>query len=360
LFPMLPPKAIAFKTYCPWRRVKMHFKHLLVVLAAVLLLTGMASLCSAQSPEAVDAYNKGLEAARSGRLQDALMSFQDAIRKDPDFVQAHLNLGIVYEKLGQGSQAKKEYQEVLRIEPQNPKAHYRIGMMEFLRKDYSAAKEDFETALKSDSTYVEAMYGLGLVLDRRKDYDRAIATFRKAINLKSDYSDAYYGVAKSEYSKAKQSKKYDRALKAYQEAISKAPDHPKAYLAYYYVGLIHYYQKNFEEAVKAFDRSIMLNNGFKSAYVRKAQVLRKQMKYAEAEAVLKKVLETNAGYGQAHFTLADIYWDQHLDQQAMMEYLAASKDSSFRQAALAKKKADRIRAYIEKKKKAQQAKEEEG
>jgi protein O-mannosyl-transferase len=65
-----------------------------------------------------------------GRLPDAIDEFAAAVRSDPGFVEAHLNLGnALAEAPGQLPEAIAEYETALRIRP-DPKV---VQMLERLR-----------------------------------------------------------------------------------------------------------------------------------------------------------------------------------------------------------------------------------
>jgi tetratricopeptide (TPR) repeat protein len=54
-----------------------------------------------------------------GRLPDAIAEYQAALRINPDFVQAHINLGNALLHTGQTAGAIVEYEAAVRLQP-NP------------------------------------------------------------------------------------------------------------------------------------------------------------------------------------------------------------------------------------------------
>jgi len=61
-------------------------------------------------------YNAlGISFSRTGKLQDAVNSYRQALKLDPSLAQAHLNLGYAYERLNQSENAKREYQQACRL-----------------------------------------------------------------------------------------------------------------------------------------------------------------------------------------------------------------------------------------------------
>jgi choline-sulfatase len=59
--------------------------------------------------------NLGICYSRTGRLQQAIASYQKALKADGNLAQAHLNLGFAYERLKRTAQAKAEYKEACRL-----------------------------------------------------------------------------------------------------------------------------------------------------------------------------------------------------------------------------------------------------
>ena len=60
-------------------------------------------------------YNLGLIYGKLGRYRDSIAPLKEAIRKRPDYAQAHCILGIAYQQLGKSQKATAEYKEALRL-----------------------------------------------------------------------------------------------------------------------------------------------------------------------------------------------------------------------------------------------------
>jgi Flp pilus assembly protein TadD len=57
----------------------------------------------------------GICYSRTGRLPQAVASYQKARKNDNSLEQAHLNLGFAYERLKRTAQAKTQYHEACRL-----------------------------------------------------------------------------------------------------------------------------------------------------------------------------------------------------------------------------------------------------
>jgi len=58
----------------------------------------------------------GIAYSRTNRLQKAVATYQRALKIDPAYAEAHLNLGFAYQRLQRSTDAGKEYAEACRLE----------------------------------------------------------------------------------------------------------------------------------------------------------------------------------------------------------------------------------------------------
>lgn len=96
--------------------------------------------------------DNGLNAARAGRLDEALARFDRASRLDTKHrPEAYLNRGVAYEKKGENLKAVNDYSEAIRLRPDYAEAYLRRGYV-FAQKfeDYGKARQDWEKAAGLD------------------------------------------------------------------------------------------------------------------------------------------------------------------------------------------------------------------
>ncbi len=75
------------------------------------------TLLSYRVQESAASNDRGYAQARAGQLPEALASFQEALRLDPDNADAHANLGNVFLVQGRIAEAIAQYEEALRLRP---------------------------------------------------------------------------------------------------------------------------------------------------------------------------------------------------------------------------------------------------
>jgi protein O-mannosyl-transferase len=72
----------------------------------------------------------GIALVHLGRTDEALVQFQEAVRLDGKFIDAHYNLGLLLKQLGRPEEAKKQFEEVLRLVPNNPTAMEQLRQLQ--------------------------------------------------------------------------------------------------------------------------------------------------------------------------------------------------------------------------------------
>ena len=72
-------------------------------------------------------YNLGMALAESGRREEAIAEFGEALRLEPEFPQAYFNRGNALSSLGRINEAAGDYAAALRINPNYAEAHYNLG-----------------------------------------------------------------------------------------------------------------------------------------------------------------------------------------------------------------------------------------
>jgi tetratricopeptide (TPR) repeat protein len=65
---------------------------------------------------------------QTGRVQEAIGQYEQALRISPDSVEAHYNLGIALVQVGRVQEAIEHYEQALRIKPDMAEARARLQL----------------------------------------------------------------------------------------------------------------------------------------------------------------------------------------------------------------------------------------
>jgi len=145
---------------------------------------------------AQDHIAAGVKAARNAQTAQAIREHLEALKKNPEMVQAHVNLIRLYGESGQVAEAEKHYREAVKANPGLYESHYNFGMVLLGKGRNREAVELFRKAVEINPYFAEAHNNLAYLLATEGKLQQAEEHYRLA--LKNDPTDrlARYGLAR--------------------------------------------------------------------------------------------------------------------------------------------------------------------
>lgn len=136
-------------------------------------------------------YYIGKIFAENGEPDKAMENFEASIKRDPNYIDSHLELAAIYMSASMWADALAEYDDIIRLDPLKAEAHFSRGVvLSSMQKDQDAVKE-FEEALKLKPDYGRAHYNIGVILFRKGFKTEAFSEFQKAVATEKKNYDAY-------------------------------------------------------------------------------------------------------------------------------------------------------------------------
>jgi tetratricopeptide (TPR) repeat protein len=132
------------------------------------------------------AANKGL-----GRLAEAEVGFRKAAELNPNYADAHYNMGIALQAQGKLDEAIAAYNKALSIKPDYADAYNNMGVTLQAQGKLDEAIAAYNKALSIKPDYAAAYNNMGVILKAQGKLDEAIAAYNKALSIKPDYADAW-------------------------------------------------------------------------------------------------------------------------------------------------------------------------
>ena len=131
-------------------------------------------------------YETALQRALSGdsialRLKRA--GGEEEARLSLDYGAALNAIGAALLREGDLDEAEKTFQRALAAEPNFAEAHYNLGSLETKRGNLESAAEMYERAVEADPNMREAHFQLGETYAQLKRYERAIAAYKNLISI---------------------------------------------------------------------------------------------------------------------------------------------------------------------------------
>jgi tetratricopeptide (TPR) repeat protein len=161
-----------------------------------LVVTGLYTLIGRRSLILFAAAAVGLgwlDLRRNEDYRSALAIGNDTVAKCPDNARAHYNLGVILTSLSRSQEAITEYEAALRINPNYAEAHVNLGnALSQAPGHLPEAITEYEAALRINPNYAEAHVNLGNALSNIPSrLPEAIAHFEAGLRLQPNSAKAH-------------------------------------------------------------------------------------------------------------------------------------------------------------------------
>jgi tetratricopeptide (TPR) repeat protein len=97
-----------------------------------------------------------------------LRYFGEAVRLDPDYVEARTDLGVVYAKTGRPEEALDQYERALALEPNLPALLSNKAAALVMLSRWEEAEQAARRALQLDPKSIDADYMLGIAMVKQE------------------------------------------------------------------------------------------------------------------------------------------------------------------------------------------------
>jgi len=195
---------------------------------------------------------------RNEDYSSSIAIWNDVVTKRPLNARAQNNLGFAYFEHGRLDAATEHYLEALRMNPDYVEAHYNLGVVFASQGKNSLAIDHYSQALRVNPNYVEAHTNLGAVLAKSGRLDEAAAQYREAIRLNPGEVEAHNNLGNVFLRQGR----IAEAASQYQETLRLKPDDPGTH---YNFGLALVRQNKRDEALEHFKTALKLNPNFVQA-----------------------------------------------------------------------------------------------
>ncbi len=229
--------------------------------------------------------NLGYALKAAGELDEAISSYEQALRLDPKYAPAHMNLGVAFKAMGRLDQAIDCYRRAVEADPAFAQAQNNLANALKARGDLAGAVEHFEQAARLAPTLAEPHYNLGLLFTEQERDDEAIAQFEEALRLAPTLYQAHNNLGNL----LKQREQWDEAVAHYRRAIELAPGD-----AYSHANLgrtLMAQGGHPDEALAELREGVRLKPDAGKMHAALGKALLAQSEFREAEASLRRALE---------------------------------------------------------------------
>ena len=266
-------------------------------------------------PKAFDQYLQGRFLYWNRRtpenLNKAIELFQNAIKEDPNFAQAHVGLADCHNALGTVQfgalppmEARRRAEEAatkaLALDAELAEAYSALGSVKHFNWNWAEAEEHFKRAIELNQSYANAHNFYAGYLMCRGRPDEAIAASNRAREL-DPFS---LSISAQRGFLLENARRYDEAIAQLRGVIEMDPNH---YQAYWILGHTYAANKQFDEAIAASQKAVDLSQRTPGALGILGLTYGLADRKAEAKKILDELLKLNETRYVTPAALVNVY-----------------------------------------------------
>ncbi|MGA3186424.1 MAG: tetratricopeptide repeat protein [Bryobacteraceae bacterium] len=269
---------------------------------------------------------------QTGRLREAQADAEEALKANPNDVNAHRMLGRIYTRQIGDSQEHRidesmlkksidEYKKITELDPKDSDSWLMLGRLQKVAQNSVEAQNAYKKALEIDPDSEDALTGLAMVYadlgdttqaadllkklaaknpsprslqalaqayEQMKEYGLAAETLKRTLELNPPNGGDLKKAMAVDLLKAQQ---YQEALKVYQELVTEEPSDAESYLR---ISGIYTQLRDFAKAREAQDKAHSIEPNNLEIRYNEVTILQSEGKMPEATARLKEILDTTA------------------------------------------------------------------
>lgn len=207
--------------------------------------------------------------------QESIQSFSEAIKLNPRQPDYLINLGKVYQVMGELALAEGYFLRALELDPYHPVAHQYLAELAQKTGDWERAVELYSQSIADEPDFYLPYKQRGFQWIQQEKWSEAFMDLNKANELQPNDVDVLFNLA---YVLEKLDR-WDAALKTYEEVLSIEPTHVRANFG---KGNVLYRQGKWQQAVTFYSIAIVWDTSFGPAYYQRGIAQYRAGKKSEA------------------------------------------------------------------------------
>jgi tetratricopeptide (TPR) repeat protein len=253
-----------------------------------------------QDPDFPEAHTKlSYLLYRLGNAEQALREARIALARTPENAEAHKNAGLGLETLNKFDAAALEYKEALRIKPDYQAVHLDLGILFYRQRDWDASITEYQKAILLQPGDINAHYNLGISFVAMGDIDSAIREFREAKHLNPSRYDTRQNLGSALMSLGM----YPEAIREFRELETMFPDAEVCHLC---LGTALQYTDDLKGAEKEFRTAAKLDPSDTEPLIRLGSLLEDKKDYDAALTEYRAAEELDENSFKAHRSVGTV------------------------------------------------------
>ncbi|GEM_PF-707752 len=264
---------------------------------------------------------ESLKIKKTGDLQAAASKIETLVEEFPKFIPGWMELGRIYRQLGNRSQALLSFEEVKKLNPNHVEARLELATEQFYFKRWSESKENLEALLAIKPKRLKALIKLGQVYQKQQNLAKAMDCFQKVLETEPNHLNAniYLAIALREAGLFAEAEQQLQTVLQY---------HPNEYKIMMELGELQEKWQQLEKAISYYQQAADAEPNLLEQNLKIADIFRKQKHFDDAVIHLTKLLEKNPNEYKILVKLGDTEKKRGEREQALNWFNKARETAS--------------------------------
>jgi len=247
-------------------------------------------------------YYLGKIVSLSKRPDEALVPLKEAVRLNPSFEHALMEIAQIYEHQKKWTEAKEIYLHIREeIHPNSSEATRGLIAILIREKSWDEALSLLEELVLQNPSDLNIPMQIALILTEKKEYPKAIEMLLPLSGATPDATPLAYHLA----ALYEETGEYEKAIATYQKLLKK---HNDLYEVHLHLGRLYLHKlKNMDEALAHGEQAMAINAQRPEAYLLNGLMLHNASRYDEAARIFVRGIEKVGGSPDLHFYLGAAY-----------------------------------------------------
>ena len=133
--------------------------------------------------------NLGEIYAKTGKIENAILEWEAALKVDPSLLPAHFNLGTAYMMTGKLEPAENAFKHCLKLNSRQEPALFNLAKVYQMQKKWDESSQQFNIFLEVTGPNHSAYAQIGFNFNRQSDWRNAQTFLEKSVSLQPDNID---------------------------------------------------------------------------------------------------------------------------------------------------------------------------
>jgi tetratricopeptide (TPR) repeat protein len=175
----------------------------------------------------VKEFEKGVNAEKERKVDEAVAHYMKSIDSSPDFYPARNNLGSAYLSRQQFAEAKSQFEAAIKANQNDAQAHFNLANVMLLTKRYDEATLEIEEGMKRQPNSAFGEFLRGALYSHTDRPELAEKSLQTALDIDPKMSQAYLQLVNL-YVQQRRTSEAINELEAYLKVFPDGPFSPKA------------------------------------------------------------------------------------------------------------------------------------